>query len=213
MDRSTRDKFASGTDESDLTTGNAVWETAPLIFRQLNQDYGPFDVDLTADAQRALCPVWFGPGSGQPNGQDALAAEWNYHGTNGYSNPPYGSFIQRILPKARLECSLGFTSLFLLPMRVTKVFKSHVLVGASDLIFPDKRLTFFESGVPRINEKLWQGKRVPRADPALFDSVLVRYQAHWPVSAAPRLSIWNVPVHVTAADLDRAAERRRSRAA
>lgn len=63
MNRATRDKFASGTDQADLTTGNACWETAPLVFQKLAEDFGPFDIDLTADAQRALCRVWFGPDS------------------------------------------------------------------------------------------------------------------------------------------------------
>ena len=63
MKRETRDKFASGTKQSDLTTGNACWETPPAVFAKLSEDFGPFDVDLTADARRHLCPVWFGPDS------------------------------------------------------------------------------------------------------------------------------------------------------
>ena len=48
MNRETRDKFASGTDQADLTTGNACWQTPPAIFAQLNHDFGPFEIDLTA---------------------------------------------------------------------------------------------------------------------------------------------------------------------
>jgi hypothetical protein len=49
MDNATKNKLTSGTDQADLTTGNACWETPPLVFAKLNEDFGPFDVDLTAD--------------------------------------------------------------------------------------------------------------------------------------------------------------------
>jgi hypothetical protein len=206
VNRSTRDKFASGTDQADLTSGNACWETAPLVFRQLAEDFGPFDIDLTADRQRALCPLWFGPDS--PVGEfDALEALWHVYGRSGYSNPPYGPFIQRMLAWALAEAQLGFSTTLLLPLRVTKAFRAYVLNGASDLIFPDKRLVFFENGVPRINDRLWREKGIARADPALFDSIIVRYRpGEW---SAPVISEWRVPAHVTSDDLERAAELRR----
>jgi hypothetical protein len=208
--RETRDKFASGTNRADLTTGNACWETAPLVFEQLNEDFGPFDIDLTADEQRHLCPVWLGPDSPfGPGGFDALncnalddpqcIGDWSaFMVDNGYSNPPYGPFVGKMLAAAKANAKhCDFTSTLLLPMRVTKAFKAHVLDGASDLIFPDRRLTFFENGVPR---KI-------RADPALFDSILVRYAPGAPSS--PRLSVWKVPTHVTPDDLARAEVRLR----
>lgn len=204
MNRATRDKLVSGTDQRDLTTGNACWETAPLVYQKLNEDFGPFDVDLTADAQRALCPRWFGPGS--PWCEDALQAAWMI-GTNGYSNPPYGPFIQQILPKAQREAHQGFRSTLLLPLRVTKAFKAYVLQGASELWFCDKRLVFFEHGIPRLNEKAWREKGELRADPAVFDSIIVRYLPGR-VTTTPTIGIWKVPPHVTAADLERARLRK-----
>jgi hypothetical protein len=208
MKRETRDKFASGTDQADLTVGNACWETAPLVFAKLHEEFGPFDVDLTADAQRHLCPVWFGPGSNVGE-FDALTADWRSHGTNGYSNPPYGPFIQRVLPIAKDWARQGFTSTFLLPLRVTKAFKAHVLRGATELIFPDKRLTFFENGVPRCS---LDKKGRLRPDPALFDSILVRYEPDTQPDASPILTVWQVPPHVTAEDIERAALRRKEAA-
>src|SRR5678809_365455 len=200
MDRATRDKFASGTDTSDLTSGNACWETAPLVFAKLNEDFGPFDMDLTADLQRHLCPVWFGPQS--PVGEfDALGCLlWSLYGRNGYSNPPYGPFVQRILAHAKGQARLlDFSSTLLLPLRVTKAFKAHILNGAADLIFPSSRLVFFENGVPRCSVDK-AGKLRP--DPAMFDSIIVRYlPGNW---STPRVSIWEVPPHVTADDIERA---------
>jgi hypothetical protein len=198
-------KLISGTDQSDLTSGNACWETAPLVFAKLNEDFGPFDVDLTADARRTLVPgAWFGPGS--PSGEyDALLATWLRY-ANGYSNPPYGPFIQKILPRAaEMASEHAFTTTLLLPLRVTKAFKRYILPLASDLLFCDTRLTFFENGVPRLNEKRWvdDGKAV--ADPAVFDSIIVRYG---PGTKRLNVGIWNVPKHVTKDDLARAVDRR-----
>jgi hypothetical protein len=196
MNRATRDKFASGT-QKDLTSGNACWQTAPAVFDQLCHDFGgPFDVDLTADASNHLCDVWFGPGS--PHHTDALTAPWRTFGSRGYSNPPYGPFVARILPKAKAEAANGFTSLFLLPLRVTEAFRWYVLRGASDLILTKKRLVFFEQGAPRCS---YDRHGRPRADCAMFDSMLVRYVPGW--TGRPRLSEWKVPPHVTPDMIDR----------
>lgn len=214
MNNDTKNKLTSGTNQSDLTSGNACWETPPLVFEKLNADFGPFDVDLTADVQRHLCDVWFGPDSNVGE-FDALTADWWSHGLNGYSNPPYGPFIQQLLPKAKYWALEGFITTLLLPMRVTKAFKAHILkhagqLGASDLLFCDSRLTFFENGIPRLNEKQWvqHGKAV--ADPAVFDSIIVRYCPH---ATVLNVDIWHVPKHVTAADLSRAVLARERREA
>jgi hypothetical protein len=197
MDRATRDKFATRTDQADLTTGNACWQTAPLVFLRLNEDFGRFDIDICGDALRALCSMWFGPQS--PVGEyDALTAAWSSYGTNGFDNPPYGPFVQKILAKAKAEADQGFTSLHLLPLRVTGAFRAHVLNGAARLIFPDTRLTFFENGLPRCG---YDKRGKVRADPAMFDSILVQYlPGAWD---RPRLGEWHVPPHVTKDDLDR----------
>lgn len=207
MNNATKNKLVSGTDQSDLTSGNACWETPPLVFAKLNEDFGPFDVDLTADAQRHLCPTWFGPQSSVGE-FDALRAPWPYFGARGYSNPPYGPFIQQLLPRAKafMHTQPAFGTTLLLPLRVTKAFKAHVLNGATELLFCDSRLTFFEDGIPRLNHKQWTEKGKAVADPAVFDSIIVRYE---PGVSGLHVGIWHVPKHVTAEDLARAVERRR----
>lgn len=207
MNNDTKNKLTSGTDQSDLTSGNACWETPPLLFQTLNARFGPFDVDLTADAQRHLCPTWFGPDSPVAE-YDALTAMWHYYGLSGYSNPPYGPFIQRLLGHAKSEARLKeFRSTLLLPMRVTKAFKAHILNGASDLLFCDARIPFFENGLPRLNEKQWREKGKAVADAAVFDSIVVRYQpGSWP---QPRVGIFEMAKLVTALDLERAVTARR----
>jgi phage N-6-adenine-methyltransferase len=187
MNRATRDKFASGTNQADLTTGNACWETPPAIFDALDAEFH-FDVDLTADAARAKCRTWLGPGSTHGlHAHDAIAAPWACYGDTGYSNPPYGRFVGQMLAKAKWEADKGFTSVLLLPMRVTVAFRAHVLRGAAELRFCDKRITFWENGAPRINP------RTGKPDPALFDSIVVVYR---PGISDPRVSVWQVPPHV-----------------
>lgn len=205
MNNATKNKLTSGTDQSDLTTGNACWETPPLVFQQLNADFGPFDVDLTADAQRHLCSRWFGPDSNVGE-FDALTAMWHDYGRRGYSNPPYGPFIQKLLAHASNEARLkGFTSALLLPMRVTKAFRAWILPHASDLLFCDARLTFFENGVPRLNETQWVKHQKLVGDPAVFDSIITLFR---PERASLNVSTWHVPKHVMRVDLERALQRR-----
>jgi hypothetical protein len=209
MNRETRDKLVSGTNQSDLTSGNACWETPPAVYAALHAEYG-FDIDLTADPVRRLCPTWFGPHS--PFGTDALTAHWTTHGKRGYSNPPYGPFVQKLLAKAKQEAAKGFFSVLLLPMRATKAFHAHVLDGASNLLFCDKRLTFFENGVPRLNAEQWKKGKL-QADPAVFDSIIVVHQPFFGMSTTVRAGAWKVPPHVTKDDLERAAQRLRERVA
>lgn len=199
---------------ADLTTGNACWETAPKVFEKLNHDFGPFDIDLTADGSRHCCPMWFGPGSPFPdtphgNPADALAVNWAAFGKNGYSNPAYATwFVARMLAKARIQAYYSeFSTTLLLAMRVTDAFKRFVLKGASQLLFCDSRVVFFEHGAPRLNAKMFNehGKLVP--DSAMFDSIIVRYTPGHPETAPPSIGTWQVPPHVTAEDLDRAADR------
>lgn len=203
MNRETRDKFAKRTDQTDLTSGNACWQTAPKVFAKLEADFGPFDVDICGDTQRALKPVFFGPGS--TYGEDALMAKWTDVGSNGFCNPPYGPFVASLLAKAKAEAAVGMTSTHLLPMRVTRAFHAHILNGASDLLFCDKRLVFFEDDVPRLNEKSWREKGVLVADTAMFDSIIVRFTPGH--RGGPNVGAWSVPEHVSADDLARAERR------
>lgn len=185
MDRQTRDKFVARTNAS-LTSGNSCLETPPAIFKKLYQDFGPFTIDLTADKGRTLCPVWFGPES--PYGVDALTTHWIEHGLNGYSNPPYGPFVGYMLDKAKREAKHGFTTTLLLPVRITKAFHQHVMCGASELWFCDKRIAFWENGKPKLDPETM------KPTGALFDSMIVRYLPGQRFSA-PRLGTWKVPPH------------------
>ena len=196
MNRATRDKFAKRTDP---TSSNACWETAPKVYDALNRDFGTFDVDLTADASNHLCDTWLGPGS--HFGEDALTVDWRKYGRKGYSNPVYGSFITRILPKAVEQArKRGFASTFLLPLRITDTFREYVLDQAHELLLCTKRLVFFEDGVPRCTVDK-RGR--PHADTAMFDSIIVRYLPGRRSGNYPKLGEWDVPEHVTKDDIER----------
>lgn len=199
MDRATRDKFATRT-QADLTSGNACWETPPAIFAKLHDEFA-FDLDLTADARRALRPQWFGPGGLLP---DALTADWSSWGS-GYANPPYGPFVGRILDKACRARAVGFTSVFLLPLRITKAFRASVMRGAAEVRLCDRRITFWEHGAPRVSRDksgIW------KADPAMFDSVIVVYRPGHDAGRPPQLLEWGVPDHVSPDDVARAVGRK-----
>ena len=185
MDRHTRDKFAALT-SADPTAGNATLETPPQVFWKLSQDFGPFSLDLTADSTNHLLPQWLGPGSLWS--EDALSVAWTLYGTSGYSNPPYGPFVAKMLKKAKHEASHGFSSTLLLPVRITKAFHAHVLCGAHELWFCDKRIAFWVDGAPKLDPK------TQKPTGALFDSMIVRYKPGQRFSA-PRCGSWNVPPH------------------
>ncbi|KKN41447.1 hypothetical protein LCGC14_0723180 [marine sediment metagenome] len=181
----------------DAATTKNDWQTPPAVFAALNAQFGPFDLDLTANAKNHLCERWMGPGGNMP--QDALATPWRLYGTRGYSNPPYGrSFVPQLLAKAAQEASLGFDTTLLLPLRVTKAFRQWIIGSASTLYYCDRRICFWEDGHPRWNAKrLTHGRLTP--DPAMFDSIVVRFDPH--VVASKRLSslrtdIFQVPPHV-----------------
>lgn len=173
MERAERDRFVATTDQKDLAYGeSACLETPPDFFAIIHTHFH-FDIDLTANAENHLLPLWFGPGSplGKP---DALTTPWywlptvhqeraggvlSHPTTRGYSNPPYGAFIERILEKAVEEAARGFTSVFLLPMRASSWYTKIVLVHATFLLHLEPRLTFWYKGAPKPTAKVkWRKK-------------------------------------------------------
>jgi phage N-6-adenine-methyltransferase len=192
VNRATRDRFVIGTNQADLTTGQACLQTPPDIFADLNDRFGPFAIDICADERTHLCPIWFGPDS--PVGEcDALRADWRAYAKGGkmFDNPPYGAFAARILEKAAAEAKKGQGSVHLLPMRATKAFHRYVLGRAATVLFCDKRIAFFENGRPRLNAK------TGHPDAALFDSIVVIFQPRRKGKRVfTRMGTYHVPEHV-----------------
>ncbi len=178
MTPETRRVIHSGTVEG---SGNDTWETPPAVFADLHDTYG-FDIDLFADPVRTLLPAWFGRGVG-----NALELPWHQAGEFGYANPPYGSLVPKVLAKAAAEAECGFSTLLLLPFRMTKAMRWAIFQSGNvaKVLVCDRRITFYENGEPRRDK---QG----RPSPAPFDSVLVLFrpgvyhQAEWVEYAVPK---------------------------
>lgn len=164
---------------ADPTTGNACWETPPEVFDALNEEFH-FQIDLTGGpGTQHRCHFWLGPGhDAVPKMNDALTMPWHslrINGkpiTSGFSNPPYGRFIPLILFKALQEAEHGFTSVFLLPNRVTLWYK-NMMRRASEIRIVDERIAFWENGHPRWNAKILREEDRYVPDPAMFDSCIV----------------------------------------
>jgi len=186
MNRATRDRFTTPTTPH-ITQGNACLETPPAVFHALEDSFGPFEIDLCADAQNHLLPLWFGPDSPVQE-FDALKANWHAYAKNGFGNPPYGPFVGLFLAWAKVEAKLGFASTLLLPVRITKAFHAHVLQGASEVWFCDKRIAFWQDGKPKLDPA------TKKPTGALFDSMIVRFAPGMRFSP-PRVGSWKVPPH------------------
>jgi phage N-6-adenine-methyltransferase len=188
VDAATRELITSGTDQDDVTGGNACWQTPPAIYDKLDSEF-QFDIDLFSDNERALHQVFFGPGS--ELAEDALTVDWVAYGEAGFSNPPYGRFIRKVLAKAVEQAQCGFTSVHLIPHRMTVPVRQALFRSKSvrEWLIPSSRITFFENGKPRLDSK---GNPMP----ALFDSTILVFSPG--VWETPRVREWKVPDHVPA---------------
>ena len=205
MNRRERDSFTATTDQDNLAYGeSACLETPPELFAALHAEF-KFDIDLTANKENHLLPLWLGPGSSLANGMDALTSLW-YWGAMpnpdvwegkvplrlqptkaGFSNPPYGAFVPKILAKAVEEQRRGFLSVFLLPVRINRCFKDLVMTHASEVRFVDERIKFWYHKQPKLNPA--NGKH----EGALFDSMIVVFRPRTPgkLHYGPQLSVWH----------------------
>ena len=181
MNRDTRDKFVATTDQAKLAYGeSACLETPPALFAALHEEFH-FDIDLTANTHNHVLPVWFGPGGLDEN---CLHTTWSGSTRQtGFSNPPYGRFIEAILPKAIVQ--KDFTSVFLLPLRASRWYLDFVLPYA-DEVRHLPRVVFNYRGKPAKVDK--QG----RPATALFDSILVVYR---PASVRRHTDTWGCSPH------------------
>lgn len=178
MDTRTRALMHSGTGDID---NNANWETPPRVWEALNREFR-FGVDLTGgpETQHRL-PVWIGPGSplGPVDGATDLARcdpatfpGWVHRA--GYSNPPYGPFIKdTAIPFALRALAAGMTTVWLLPLRVTNVFKQEIFPRASEIRLCESRITFYENGEPRWNRRKYNDSLRDRLLERKFNAGLV----------------------------------------
>ena len=137
------------------------WETPLSLFAELDQEFGPFDLDVAATDDNALVESYFTPES------NGLARVW---GGVCWCNPPYGREVSRWVEKAHEEALAGrATTVCLLPARTdTRWWHEHVM--QADIIrFIKGRVHFRRGG---------------KSGPAPFPSAVVVFQAS-PSSETP----------------------------
>lgn len=116
-----------------LQTSNSYeWSTPQALFDALNQEFGPFDLDVCASANNAKCPAYF------TREQDGLAQEWR---GRVWMNPPYGREIRAWLAKAYRSAQAGALVVCLLPARVDTGWW-HDFAARGDVRFLRGRLHF-----------------------------------------------------------------------
>ncbi len=106
-----------------------LWATPQKFFDDMAVQYGPFDVDVCADASNAKCPVYF------DKSVDGLAQTWV---GKCWMNPPYGRDIGKWMKKASESDA---TVVCLVPARTdTKWWHDYAMKG--EITFIRGRLKF-----------------------------------------------------------------------
>jgi phage N-6-adenine-methyltransferase len=116
--------YSSDTDE---------WATPLAIFRQLDAEFGPFDLDPCARPETAKCARFYTPE------QDGLSEPWAP--ARVFMNPPY-SAVADWMRKARLEAQDGATVVCLVPARTDTAWWHDNVEGKAEVRFIRGRLKF-----------------------------------------------------------------------
>lgn len=131
------------------------WSTPQNLFDQLNDKYGPFELDVCASKTNAKCHLFFTvEGKYQTYEKefeklvdgDGLSSPWRFEGCplKCWMNPPYGRTIGLWVKKAYEESQKGCLVVCLLPARTdTKWFHEYCTKG--DIEFIKGRLKFGEA--------------------------------------------------------------------
>ena len=115
-----------------MSSATDQWATPQDFFDQQNALYGPFDVDVCADATNAKCQRFFDKSA------DGLRQTWS---GKCWMNPPYGREIGRWMKKAYESSFAGAIVVCLVPARTdTKWWHDYAMKG--QVTFVRGRLKF-----------------------------------------------------------------------
>lgn len=118
-----------------------LWTTPKALFEQLNEEFGPFDLDAAANAKNHLCENWLGPGGLI---EDALKEEWGQFGRFPWCNPPFSlllKFVQQAVVSSMSQTDISCPTI-LIPSRTdTRHFK-QCWDYASKIVFIEGRIKF-----------------------------------------------------------------------
>lgn len=115
-----------------MSSATDLWATPQDFFDKQNLLYGPFNVDVCADAINAKCPVYF------DKTIDGLKQVWV---GKCWMNPPYGREIGKWMKKAYESAKSGTVVVCLVPARTdTKWWHDYAIKG--QITFIKGRLKF-----------------------------------------------------------------------
>ena len=118
-----------------MTSNTDNWATPQDFFDQQNKLYGPFTLDVCANAENAKCAAYFDKTT------DGLKQTWT---GKCWMNPPYGREIGKWMKKAYESANNGTVVVCLVPARTdTKWWHDYAMKG--QVTFIRGRLKFGES--------------------------------------------------------------------
>lgn len=95
------------------------WGTPQDLYDSLNEELGPFDMDVAATAENSKC-MYF---ASKDTHQNGLEADWM---NKNWCNPPY-SQVKEFAKKAQEEAAKGHMTVMLIPARTdTKFFHEYI---------------------------------------------------------------------------------------
>lgn len=113
-----------------------AWRTPSWLFAYAEARWGPFDVDLAADAENHLCPEYLTLET------DSLAARWDDWG-RAWLNPPYSNISPWIEKAAGYaEARSGLVVVMLIPTPNGESYY-EAAGSATDLVLIQGRISFF----------------------------------------------------------------------
>lgn len=120
------------------------YQTPPELLAAIKRDFsvGQWGFDLAANANNAVCPWWFGPGSA--HGENALEQDWGalnqWPGSDLWLNPPFSN-IDPWSEKCSTSIRVGRIFL-LVPASVgSNWYQAHVH-GQAHVVATSPRVTF-----------------------------------------------------------------------
>lgn len=115
------------------------WPTDPAVFARLNEEFGPFELDVCASDENHKCPKYY------TAEDDGLKQPWT---GRVWMNPPYGRTIGQWMRKGAQAGAEGATVACLVPAKVDTAWWREACASASLVrIFPG-RLRFGDLAQP-----------------------------------------------------------------
>lgn len=117
------------------------------LFACLNNDYGPFDVDLMATPENSKVKTFL------DKEEDALVVPWSKYFSSGFMNPPYSRrLVTRCMEKAVKEAKKGMNITCLLKASTGTNWWRDYCTQATEITFlVGGRVSFLKNGIPDPN--------------------------------------------------------------